>query len=233
MGGYKVTGLAAATTSGDAVRYEQITSFYTSGGTDVALADGGTGASLVDPNADRIMFWDDSAGAVDWLTPGTGLTITTTSIAVTGMFTVANNLSEGTAATIRSNIGLGTMATQAASAVAITGGTMSAVTVTTGTNAQPTAVSSETGGTLTAASANKTVVLATAPTINNSVFAANDYVTVYNNTSGSLTITAGTISTMRLAGTATTGSRALPARGMATLFFPSASECVVGGTNVT
>lgn len=56
--------------------------FYTSGGTDVSLADGGTGASLTDPNADRIMFWDDSAGAVTWLAASTGLTITTTNIAL-------------------------------------------------------------------------------------------------------------------------------------------------------
>ncbi len=58
--------------------------FYTSGGTDVALADGGTGASLTDPNADRVMFWDDSAGAVTWLTVGSGLTITDTTISATG-----------------------------------------------------------------------------------------------------------------------------------------------------
>lgn len=57
---------------------------YTPGGTDVALADGGTGASLSDPNADRILFWDDSAGQVTWLTPGTGLTITTTTIDASG-----------------------------------------------------------------------------------------------------------------------------------------------------
>lgn len=48
--------------------------------TDLALADGGTGASLTDPNADRILFWDDSAGQVTWLTPGTNLAITTTTI---------------------------------------------------------------------------------------------------------------------------------------------------------
>src|SRR6185369_6900657 len=53
---------------------------YAPGGTDVALADGGTGASLSDPNADRILFWDDSAGQVDWLTVGTGLSITTTTL---------------------------------------------------------------------------------------------------------------------------------------------------------
>jgi hypothetical protein len=60
-----------------------VNSSYKAGGTDVALADGGTGASLVDPNADRIMFWDDSAGATTWLTPGSNLTITGTTIDAT------------------------------------------------------------------------------------------------------------------------------------------------------
>lgn len=50
----------------------------------LALARGGTAASLADPNADRIMFWDDSAGAVDWLTAGTGLTISGTTISASG-----------------------------------------------------------------------------------------------------------------------------------------------------
>jgi hypothetical protein len=68
---YKWSGAAWATYGG---------SGYAPGGTDVALADGGTGASLTDPNADRILFWDDSAGAVTWLTAGTGLTITGTTI---------------------------------------------------------------------------------------------------------------------------------------------------------
>jgi hypothetical protein len=57
-----------------------ITGGSITGITDLALADGGTGASLTDPNADRIMFWDDSAGAVTWLTPGTNLTITGTTL---------------------------------------------------------------------------------------------------------------------------------------------------------
>lgn len=51
-------------------------SAYVPGGADVALADGGTGASLSDPGADRIYFWDDSAGQTDWLIAGSGLTIT-------------------------------------------------------------------------------------------------------------------------------------------------------------
>lgn len=51
----------------------------------LALARGGTAASLSDPNADRILFWDDSAGAVTWLTAGTGLTISDTTITASGV----------------------------------------------------------------------------------------------------------------------------------------------------
>lgn len=50
----------------------------------LALANGGTGANLVDPNADRLMFWDDSAGNVDWLTLGTNLSITGTTLNASG-----------------------------------------------------------------------------------------------------------------------------------------------------
>jgi hypothetical protein len=57
---------------------------YLAGGTDVALADGGTGASLSDPGADRIMFWDDGASAVAFLTAGTGLTICGTTMTASG-----------------------------------------------------------------------------------------------------------------------------------------------------
>lgn len=38
--------------------------------------------TLTDPNADRLMFWDDSAGAVAWLTPNAALSISTTNIRV-------------------------------------------------------------------------------------------------------------------------------------------------------
>lgn len=39
-------------------------------------------AGLVDPNADRILFWDDSAGAYAYLTASTGLTISGTNMTV-------------------------------------------------------------------------------------------------------------------------------------------------------
>jgi len=50
------------------------------GATDIGLAHGGTGASLADPAADRIMFWDDSASTVTWLTVGDGLSLVGTSL---------------------------------------------------------------------------------------------------------------------------------------------------------
>jgi len=42
----------------------------------LALSRGGTGAALSDPGADRMMFWDDSDSAVEWLEPGDNLSIT-------------------------------------------------------------------------------------------------------------------------------------------------------------
>jgi len=52
-------------------------------GADLAMANGGTGASLSDPDADRIMFWDESAEAITWLTVGANLTVTDTTISAT------------------------------------------------------------------------------------------------------------------------------------------------------
>jgi len=52
----------------------------------VALGSGGTGASLSDPGADRIMFWDDSATTTAWLTPGTNISISGTYLNVDDAF---------------------------------------------------------------------------------------------------------------------------------------------------
>ena len=56
------------TTGGNAVYYAT--------GTDVTLADGGTGVSLADPNANRIWGWDDTDNAVTQIVIGAGLTYT-------------------------------------------------------------------------------------------------------------------------------------------------------------
>jgi hypothetical protein len=56
-----------------------ITGGSVTGITDLALADGGTGASLADPNANAVLGWNDTAGAMTFLTAGTGITINATS----------------------------------------------------------------------------------------------------------------------------------------------------------
>ena len=52
--------------------------------TPLSLENGGTSASLTAPGDDRIMFWDQSANTVDWLTPGSGLVIVDKTITVAG-----------------------------------------------------------------------------------------------------------------------------------------------------
>lgn len=61
----------------------------------VGLSSGGTGSSLSDPGADRILFWDESGNAVDWLSVGSGLSITGTTLSSTGLtqFTAAESTS--------------------------------------------------------------------------------------------------------------------------------------------
>jgi collagen type VII alpha len=56
----------------------------------ISLAKGGTGSALTDPGADRIMFWDDSAGVVTWLTVSTGLSISGTTLTATNTGTVTS-----------------------------------------------------------------------------------------------------------------------------------------------
>lgn len=90
-------------------------------------------------------------------------------------------------------------------------------------------LTSATTGTLVLTDRGSLVSLAANITIPANVFAANDVVTLYNNTAGSLTLTQGTSLTLRLAGTSTTGSRTLYTRGICTVVFISATEAVVSG----
>jgi hypothetical protein len=55
-----------------------ITGGSVTGITDLALADGGTGASLADPNANAVLGWNDTAGVMRFFTAGTGITINAT-----------------------------------------------------------------------------------------------------------------------------------------------------------
>tara|TARA_R110000796_G_scaffold16946_2_gene52503 strand:- start:4665 stop:5366 length:702 start_codon:yes stop_codon:yes gene_type:complete len=93
--------------------------------------------------------------------------------------------------------------------------------------------SSTTGKTLLSSDMNSTINATGTITVPNGVATAGDIVIVHNATGGGISITDGTITTMRLAGTATTGTRTLAQRGVAFLFFATATEVVVGGSGVS
>jgi len=78
----------------------------------------------------------------------------------------------------------------------------------------------------------KCIAVSAGITIPNSTFAAGDAVSIYNDSASAVTITAG-VTTLRLAGTTTTGNRTLAPRGMATVWFNSATEAIISGAGVT
>jgi microcystin-dependent protein len=64
-----------------------ITGGSVTGITDLALADGGTGASLADPNANAVLGWNDTANVMGFFTAGTGITINATSNTISSTVT--------------------------------------------------------------------------------------------------------------------------------------------------
>ncbi len=92
---------------------------------------------------------------------------------------------------------------------------------------------SGTGGTADATWKGKCYASTGGVTIPNSVFAAGDTISIYNDSGSAITITQGSGVTLRWAGTASTGNRTLAQRGMVTIWFNGASEAVLMGTGVT
>lgn len=88
---------------------------------------------------------------------------------------------------------------------------------------------SSTTTTLVAADVGKVVSLSAGITVPASIFAAGDVVALYNNTTGNLTITCSAVTT-KLAGSNTTVTSAtLATRGVATVLFIDATNCVITG----
>lgn len=79
----------------------------------------------------------------------------------------------------------------------------------------------------------KMYILTAAQQIPASVFAQGDAFSGYNNSAGSIVITQGAGLTLRLAGTASTGTRTLAQRGQYFIWFNSATEAVISGTGLT
>jgi hypothetical protein len=89
--------------------------------------------------------------------------------------------------------------------------------------------SSATTGTLVAADVGKFLPLAAGITIPPSIFAAGDVVSLYNNSASTKTITCSAVTT-KIAGSDTTVTSAtLAIRGVATVLFIDATNCVLTG----
>ena len=85
---------------------------------------------------------------------------------------------------------------------------------------------------LTTSDVGKHILAGATVIIPNSTFAAGDAVTIVNNTSGNITITAS-IGTLYNTADAATGNRTLAARGMATILFASATVGYISGAGLS
>lgn len=145
-----------------------------------------------------------------------------TSADVYAMLGAANN------AAIRTSLGLGTISTQAASAVAITGGTVTGIT----SGQMTMKASTNTSGTLALADADCIVFMTGNCTLNGGVFSDRQAFIFYAGASGR-TITQGTSMTLRLGGTATTGDRTLAAYTVALGLVIDTNTIVIAGAGVS
>jgi hypothetical protein len=89
--------------------------------------------------------------------------------------------------------------------------------------------SSATTGTLVAADVGKFLPLAAGITIPPSIFAAGDVVSLYNNTGSTQTITCSAVTTKIAGSNTTVTSATLAIRGVATVLFIDATNCVLTG----
>jgi hypothetical protein len=115
-------------------------SLYKPGGSDVALADGGTGASLTAPVADKLVFYDVSAASTAFLTPGTNLSITGTTLNATGggtstLYELQHNFTDdptGTPTVADTGQTFTLAYNRVASALTVSGGALTTTDITTG-----------------------------------------------------------------------------------------------------
>ena len=87
--------------------------------------------------------------------------------------------------------------------------------------------------TLTASDIGTLVQTNATVTVDQNIFTAGDAITIHNNSGSNITITQGTNVTFYLAGTATTGSRTLAQRGVATVLCVASNAFVVSGSGLT
>ena len=131
---------------------------------------------------------------------------------------------------------LGTMSTQNANNVNITGGTMSGMTSIADTlgAVRSVPINAKTSSyVLTATDNGQCVTITTGGvTVPASIFSNGNAVTIYNNSATAQTITQGTSANMYLAGVGTTGNRTLQGYGLCTVLCVASNTFVISGAGV-
>lgn len=131
-------------------------------------------------------------------------------------------------AAFRTELGLGSIATQAYDNVSLTGGVISGIS---SFEATPKA-SVNTSGTLALVDKNSVINMTGDCTVPANIFSNRHFLFFYAG-AAARQIIPGSGLTIRLAGTTTTGTRSLAARGMAVGYFESTTVLVIGGPGLT
>ena len=214
---------------------------YTSAGVDATT----TVSGLVEGGFPNISITGTISGATITGNIGEFTTIT----AVTGIFTttLSGQTVTGNAAQFTNLTGTSAGFTTVTGAT-VTGTTANFVTVS-GTTVTGSAVNDSIGNVrnipqnsqttsyvLVAGDAGKHVFTTSGVTIPSCVFSIGQAVSIYNNTTGDITITQGSDVTLRQAGASGTGDRTLAQRGLATVLCVSGAagtEFVIGGAGLS
>lgn len=165
----RITGSDSKVASGT-FTIESGATFAVEAGAFFALAEklplnaGGTGASLSDPGADRLIFWDDSEGKVDWLSLGSGLSISGAALNVATAPPTATYITQTPDGTLANEQALSALATGLMQVTTSTG-VISSITTSAGVAGL---ISDETGSGALVFGTSPTI---TTPTITAPVFA--------------------------------------------------------------
>ena len=255
VSGATVTGNAGSftTLTGGSAGFTTVTGTTVTGTTAQFTALTGGTAGFTTITGQTVTGTTGQFGTVTGNTAGfttvTGATVTGT----TGQFgTVTGNTAGFTTVTGQTVTGttgqFGTVTGNTAGFTTVTGttvtGTTGAFTTVTGQTVNDSIGSvrdipqnSQTGSyVLVAGDAGKHVFTTAGVTVPSGVFSVGEAVSIYNNTTGDLTITQGTNVTLRQAGASGTGDRTLAQRGLATVLCVSGAngtEFVIGGAGLS
>lgn len=222
MGTNKINNLVDGVVPTDAATFGQLSAYLPLSGGAIAgnLTISGTLGVTGAATFGAVTITSGTATALT-ITTLSGTTATFSGAVNAASLALSGNATVGGTLTVTGNTTLGTT---------VLGGSSTINTFLIGYRGVP---SSGTSGTATINDVGRCIPITAGLTIPAATFSGGDSFSIYNNSAGSLTITQGGGLTLRLGGTATTGSRTLAARGLCSVWFLSASEAILTGAGAS